>query len=82
MIVGFLIWMVVMLGIQFILTFVLTQLGFGYMQIQIVINLVLGFLFAYVSYRGNRRVFYKDPTFHARFAGYFAVLMLISVIFY
>ena len=79
---GFFISILIILGIQIVIEIFLASLGVPTLYIEICIDLVLAFLFSYFNYRGSRKEAIKDPLFHRNVAITFAILILISLLFY
>ena len=70
--VGFIISLVIILGIQIGLQYLLYMLGLPNVAITIVIDLVLSILFSIFNFHGREKL--KNPLFHRSIAIYFVVL--------
>ncbi|MFA5235920.1 MAG: hypothetical protein WC399_03675 [Bacilli bacterium] len=64
--------------IDMVITFVLRLLGVPYYVIDIVVALVMAFIFAFIRHDKRRGPFLKDVTFHRNFATLFIILLAIS----
>ncbi len=67
--------------IDMVITIVLRLLGVPYYVIDIVVSLLMAFIFAYIRHDKTRGPFIKDVTFHRNFAILFIILLAISLIF-
>lgn len=79
---SFILSFILIIGIQFVLSYLFTKMGFNYYLTDTLINLVLSFLFSYIRFRNLRLEAFKNVYFHKSVASYFVVLMLISVLFW
>lgn len=79
---SFIIFIVLIWGIQYVLQMFLVSIGLNYLAIFIIVELVVSIIFAYLMYpAGNRRNAIKDPRFHLNIAIFFAVFVLLQIIF-
>lgn len=78
---GFFISLIVVLGIQLLTQFVFYDLlGFPIIWVNIIIDLILAFVFSIFNFRGREK--FKNPQFHKMVAIYFAIFTIFTVIFY
>ncbi len=75
-----LIWFVAILLLQIVLRTILSYMRLSFITIEIVIDLVLAFVFAFFSYRGNKKEAFKDVQFHKLVAIYFVILILFTLL--
>lgn len=76
--------------IWFILFFVLIEVAIGVLfqllgipsqWVDLAISLLIGFIFAYLETRGDPEPFYRNLSFHRRFAFLFIALLLLRLLF-
>ncbi len=77
---GMFIWLLFLLSLQVGIRFVLTYLGLSYIVVELIIDLILAFLFSFVSYRGVKKDAIKDVNFHKNVAIYFVILIVFSLL--
>ena len=80
--VAYFILLVVVIGVQFLLQMLLGSLGLPLITIELIVNLVIAFIFSFINYRGYKKEAFKDPSFHKSVLSYFLVFTLISLILY
>jgi len=80
---SFVITLVLLMGLQIGLKLVLFNVfHLSILWVEIIIDVVLGFVFAIINYRGgSRKDAIKDPLFHRSFAIYTGVFLLITFIY-
>lgn len=49
---------------------------------EIIFNVIIAFLFAYINYRGYRNMMWRDPNFHKAFGIYFLIFLALDVILF
>ena len=79
---GFFMSLILIIAIQYALSFVLGFIGIPVLFIDIIINLVLAFLFTFFNFARfaeNKKEVLKSISFHLNFCIWFSVLMGMSV---
>lgn len=78
---GFFLSLLIIIAIQNVITFILQLLGVPYFYINLVVDLVLAFVFTYYNrYRFQKKNPFKDIDFQVSFCIWFSVLTLIDTI--
>lgn len=81
---GFFLSLIIIVGIQMAITWVLTIFGVPSLYIDLIIDLVLAFVFTFWNYsrvyRNNKKEIWKDFGFHMNVCIWFAILTGISII--
>ena len=80
--IAYFILLVVIIGVQFLLQLFLGSLGLPLITIELLVNLVIAFIFSFVNYRGDKKEAIKDLSFHRSVFGYFIVFSIISFVIY
>lgn len=80
--VAYFILLVVVIGVQFLLQLLLGSLGLPLITIELIVNLVIAFIFSFINYRGYKKEAFKDVSFHRSVFGYFIVFSIISFVIY
>lgn len=73
---------IIILAVQYGAYYLFSSLGFNPIVSDVLVDVVLAFVFALIYYRGNRKKAFKDPYFHRSVATYFLILFIISMIYY
>ncbi len=80
---GLIVFFIIILAIESGLYFLFPLIGITQpFVVDVLIDVVLAFIFAIVYYRGDRKRKWKDPSFHMSVFKYFLVLFILSVIVY
>lgn len=74
--------LILVVGIQIVLQIFLGGLGLPMITIELIVNLVIAFIFSLFNYRGYKKEAFKDPSFHKSVLSYFLVFTVISLIIY
>ena len=80
--VAYFILLVVVIGVQFLLQLLLGSLGLPLITIELIVNLVIAFIFSFINYRGYKKEAFEDVAFHRSVFGYFIVFSIISFVIY
>ena len=74
----------VIIAIQTVLSYVLQMLGLPYLYIEMVIDLVLAFVFTYWNFARfkSRKEIFKDVSFHVNVCIWYAILTAINIVSY
>ena len=79
---GFIISLLIILGVQVALRYVLGFFNVPSIYIEMATDLVLAFVFSLWNYRSNSKKYaFRDVYFHRDIAIYFAILSVVTVIF-
>jgi heme/copper-type cytochrome/quinol oxidase subunit 2 len=73
--------LIIVIAIQYFLQIFLLSLGFSYVAIELIIDLVLAFIFSLLNYRGRKKDAFKDPRFHRNVAIYFGIFVIVALLF-
>ena len=78
---GFFLPLIAVLGIQYLLQFLLAGvLGLSYIWVNIIIDLVIAFVFSMFRFPGSDK--WTNPEFHKSVAIYFAIFTVMTVLMY
>lgn len=81
---GFFLSLIIIVAIQRVLSIVLAYFGLPYVFINMVVDLVLAFVFTYWNFsrlRVNRKELLKDISFHTNVCIWYAVLTGLDLVF-
>ncbi|MGI6713576.1 MAG: hypothetical protein ACOX3K_00730 [Bacilli bacterium] len=81
MLLSFLVSILIIMAVDYLISFVFVLTGLPYYAATIVSALIIAFIFTYLSYRRHPNGVFKNPAFHRSFATRFVILMIISFIF-
>lgn len=76
---GFFISLIIIIGIQFILQYVLMLFNIPTVIITLVVDFALSVLFSFFNFMGKEKL--RNPLFHRSIAIYFVILTLMSLLF-
>lgn len=79
---SFIIVFIVILVLQYALSYLFSMMGLNYYISDTLINLVLAFIFSIWNYRGLNKETLKNPYFHRSVAIYFVIFMLFSLLYW
>lgn len=81
---GFFLSFLIIIAIQTAVSFVLQMLGLPVLYIEMIVNLVLAFVFTYWNFSRirDRKEIFKDVSFHVNICIWYAILTGINVISY
>ena len=79
---GYFLVLILVIGIQFLLQLTLGSLGLPMITIELIVNLVIAFVFSLFNYRGNKKEAFKDKRFHRNVLSYFLIFTVISLVIY
>ena len=79
---GYFLVLILVIGIQFLLQLTLGSLGLPMITIELIVNLVIAFVFSLFNYRGNKKEAFKDKRFHRSVLSYFLIFTVISLVIY
>ena len=79
---GYFIVLILVVGVQFLLQMTLGSLGLPMITIELIVNLVIAFIFSLLNYRGYKKEACKDKAFHKSVLSYFLIFTVISLVIY
>ena len=77
---GYILVLILVVGIQFALQYILGGLGLPLITVELIVNFVIALVFAFFNYRGNKKEAIKDIRYHRSVLSYFLVFTIISFI--
>ena len=74
--------LIIVIALQYALQIALGGLGLPGITIELIINLVLAFVFSLINYRGRKKDAIKYLVFHKSVFMYFMIFTVISLVIY